>query len=143
MISVKMLRVFLIWSAITTTCFRSNSQVPALDCRLTDGRSTQYPKLVAMSCSVPTIHNGSGGVLSLTLEKRKFRSRDNPHGRPSRAELPPNVKLQAGMVGNLSTMRVRNGWILGLTVGSSVVDCGFLPLTAKPNSSQRRMVMGS
>lgn len=117
MISVRMLRVFLIWSAIATACFRSNSQVPALELPPDGWTIYPTPKVGSDVLRCANYSQREWRVAVSDVGKTEISLARQPHGRPSRAELPPSVKLQAGMVANLTTMRVRNGWLLGFDGG--------------------------
>lgn len=65
-----------------------------------------------------------------------------PHTKSSGPELPPGVKLQRGMLGRRSNLRVKNGWLLGFDGGEFGGGLWFATLDGKTEQLSEENVHG-
>lgn len=103
----------------------------------------------------PTPEDGSSTILCANYSRREWRvalsetgsaeitPRPQPYGaKSSKRELPTGVKVQRGMVGVESRLKIQNGWLLGFDGGEFGGGLWFANLSGKTQELSEENVHG-
>jgi hypothetical protein len=108
----------LLLSTFATACFGSSAaQLPASNSPPSGWTIYQIPTDGSDALRCANYSKKEWRVSLLDTGQANIALLSEPHTKSSGLELPPGVKLQRGMLGHRSNLRVKNGWLLGFDGG--------------------------